>query len=52
MLLPFDAAFKAEGDEQANGDGRQMQCEVPEAVHPFVGRVCVEHGSLPDCKQA
>jgi len=36
MVLPFDEAFEAEGDEQADGDGGEMDKKVAPAVERLV----------------
>jgi hypothetical protein len=48
MVLPLHAALQAEGDEQTDRDGEEMEGEVPEAVHPFVRWVNVDHDLLLD----
>lgn len=50
MMMPLHRSFEAEGDEQADGDGHEMQDEVAEAVHPLVGWMDIEHGILRTCE--
>ena len=40
VVLPFDAAFEAEGDEKADGDGQEMNRKLAshELVHGEVSR--------------
>ena len=41
VMLPFDAAFEAEGDEEADGDGQEMEQKVSPAMNRFMGRMHV-----------
>ena len=44
VMLPLDAAFKAEGDEKADGDGQDMKQEIAPAMNGFMRGMDVEHG--------
>ncbi|NYF91700.1 hypothetical protein RBB79_18735 [Tunturiibacter empetritectus] len=44
VVLPLDAAFEAERDEQADGDGQEMKQKVSPAMNGFMGRVHIDHG--------
>jgi hypothetical protein len=44
VVLPFDAAFEAEGDEEADGDGEEMDEKVAPSMNRLMGRVYVDHG--------
>jgi hypothetical protein len=41
VVLPFDEAFEGQGDEQADGDGGEVEDEVAYAVDGLVGWVDV-----------
>jgi transcription elongation factor GreA len=47
MMLILDPTLQAESDEQADGDGEEMQKELLDAVQLSVGQVNVEHNILP-----
>jgi len=42
MVLPLNDAFEREGDQQADGDGGEVEKEIAPAVHGFVGGVDVQ----------
>jgi hypothetical protein len=44
MVLPFDAAFEAEGYEQADGDGGEMEKKIAPAMDRLVRGMDVDHG--------
>ncbi len=44
VMLPLDAAFEAESDEKADGDGEEMKQKVAPAMDGLMGRVYVDHG--------
>ena len=44
VVLPFDAAFEAESDQEADGDCQEMKQKVSPAMNRFMGRVYVDHG--------
>ena len=43
MVLPLDAAFQAERNEQTDRDGGQMDEDVTPAVGRLMGRMDVDH---------
>jgi hypothetical protein len=43
MMRPLDAAFETEGDEEAYGDGEEVEQEVADTVHGRVRGMNVEH---------
>jgi hypothetical protein len=45
----LDGLFEADGDEQADDDGGDVDEEVAPGVGGLVGRVDVEHGVLRVC---
>jgi len=45
MMLPLDDSLKAERDEEADGDGKQMQQEIAPAMDWLMGRMNIEHGN-------
>jgi hypothetical protein len=47
MVEEFDGLFEADGDEQADDDGGDVEEEVARGVDGFVGWVDVEHAWLP-----
>jgi hypothetical protein len=44
-VLPFDAALEAKGDEQADGNGGEMNKKVAPAVDRLVRGMHIDHGS-------
>jgi hypothetical protein len=44
MVPPFDAALKAERDEQTDGDGGEMKKKVAPAMDRLVRRMDIDHG--------
>jgi hypothetical protein len=46
VVYLFHQLFQADGDQQANDNGRQVNKEVLPSVDSCVGCVYVEHGKL------
>jgi hypothetical protein len=45
VVLPFNAAFEAERDEQADGDGGEMKKKIAPAVDRLVRGMHIDHGN-------
>jgi hypothetical protein len=45
VVLPLNTALKAEGNEQADGDGGEVDKKVAPTVNRLVGRMNINHGS-------
>ena len=44
VMSTLDASLEAEGDEKTDGDGKEVDEEVADAVHSGVRGMYVEHG--------